>query len=77
MKKSLKEQIERIHTLTYGKPIIKESVLQILLNEQQVQSTNDPRKADFVGKDEQGKSITNDKLLLGEIQLVPICQDMG
>ena len=69
MKKTLREQIERIHTLTYGKKIIKEGFLDDLLgrevDEQDsvASKIDNSKKADAVGKDEQGKEVADPKLL--------------
>jgi peptidoglycan hydrolase-like protein with peptidoglycan-binding domain len=75
MKKTLREQIERIHTLTYGKKIVKEGFLDDLLGrkEKEVDEQTPPddpaskidnsKKADAVGKDEQGKNVADPKLL--------------
>lgn len=62
MKKTLKEQIERIHTLTYGKTISKDGFLTNLMNEG-VQKIDDPKKADFVGTDSGGQKIKDKNLL--------------
>lgn len=67
MKKSLREQIERIHTLTYGKTLIKEGFLDDLLgrevDEQSSQKIDSPKLADKVGTDTQGKKIEDTKLV--------------
>ena len=67
MKKSLREQIERIHTLTYGKKVVKEGFLDDLLgkevDEQSTQKIDDPKLADKVGTDSQGKKIDDTKLV--------------
>lgn len=63
MKKSLKEQIERIHTLTYGKKVSKGDFLENLLSEQVVTKVDDPKKADLVGTDTSGKQLADDKLV--------------
>jgi len=65
MKKTLKEQLERIHTLTYGKKVIKEGFLDDLFGKKDVdeQSATDSKKSDVVGKDNQGKQIDNSKLV--------------
>jgi murein DD-endopeptidase MepM/ murein hydrolase activator NlpD len=65
MKKTLKEQLERIHTLTYGKKVIKEGFLDDLFGKKDVdeQSATDSKKSDVVGKDNQGKQIDDSKLV--------------
>lgn len=59
MKKTLKEDLERIHELTYGKRIINESgfIDKILNNigvgssDKKTEKVDDPKKADFVSSD--------------------------
>jgi hypothetical protein len=56
MKKSLKEELHRIHEITYGNKIINESFIDNILNKIGVKSdvdksTDDPKKADFVSPD--------------------------
>lgn len=66
MKKSLREQIERIYTLTYGKNLVKEGFLDDLLGrevDEQTKTIDEPKKADNVGKDNQGNIIADDKLV--------------
>ena len=54
MKRPFNEQLSRIYKLTYGKNIIKETILDDLISRIQNPTTNkidDPRKADFVSRD--------------------------
>lgn len=56
MKKSLKEELHRIHQITYGNKIINESFIDGILNkigvkDNDVKSLDDPKKADLVSPD--------------------------
>lgn len=49
MKKTLQEELERIHSLTYGKEMVnEEGFFKKLLNKVGLTKTDDPKKADFV-----------------------------
>ena len=65
-KKTLQEQLERIHTISYGKKVIKEGFLDDLFGKdmkEQSKMTTDPKKADVAGLDSQGKQIDDSKLV--------------
>lgn len=51
MKKSLSEQLERIHKLNYGKSVIKEGFVDDILKTVGLKKVDDPKKADLVGSD--------------------------
>lgn len=51
MKKSLQEDLKRIHTLTYGTQVIEEGFLDNILKAVGIKKTDDPKKADLVSDD--------------------------
>ncbi len=51
MKKSLQEDLERIHTLTYGPKVIEEGFLDNILKAAGIKKKDDPTKADLVSDD--------------------------
>lgn len=51
MKKSLQEELKRIHTLTYGTEIIEEGFLDNILKAVGIKKKDDPKKADLVSDD--------------------------
>lgn len=56
MKKTLKEELERIHSLTYGTKVIEENFIDRILKKtglksDNVQKVDDPKKADLVSDD--------------------------
>jgi hypothetical protein len=52
MKKTLTEELERIHSITYGKNVINEGLLDTILTKIGVKkSVDDPKKADLVSDD--------------------------
>lgn len=51
MKKSLQEDLERIHTLTYGPKVIEEGFLDNILKAAGIRKKDDPTKADLVSDD--------------------------
>lgn len=51
MKKSLQEDLKRIHTLTYGSEVINEGFLDNILKAVGIKKTDDPKKADLVSDD--------------------------
>jgi hypothetical protein len=51
MKKSLQEDLKRIHTLTYGNEVINEGFLDNILKAVGIKKTDDPKKADLVSDD--------------------------
>jgi hypothetical protein len=51
MKKSLQEDLKRIHTLTYGTQVIEEGFLDNILKAVGLKKTDDPKKADLVSDD--------------------------
>lgn len=51
MKKTLKEELERIHEITYGKETITEGFLDNILSKVGLKKKDDPKKADLVSKD--------------------------
>lgn len=57
MKRTLQEDLERIHSITYGKQIIQEGLLDDILKKvglkkgEQTQKIDDPKKADLVSSD--------------------------
>lgn len=51
MKKSLIEQLERMHRLNYGKEVIKEGFLDNILKATGLKKADDPKKADLVTAD--------------------------
>lgn len=57
MKRTLQEDLERIHSLTYGKQVIQEGLLDDILKKvglkkgEQTQKIDDPKKADLVSSD--------------------------
>ena len=53
MKKSLQEDLKRIHTLTYGSEVINEGFLDNILKAVGIKKTDDPKKADLVSDDVQ------------------------
>jgi hypothetical protein len=59
MKKTLKEDLERIHGLTYGKKVLNESFIDNILNKvglsgkDDIKKVDDPKKADLVTTDVQ------------------------
>ena len=51
MKKSLQEDLKRIHSLTYGSEVINEGFLDNILKAVGIKKTDDPKKADLVSDD--------------------------
>lgn len=51
MKKSLQEDLKRIHTLTYGPKVIEEGFLDNILKAAGIRKKDDPAKADLVSDD--------------------------
>ena len=58
MKKSLQEDLKRIHTLTYGSEVINEGFLDNILKAVGIKKTDDPKKADLVSDDVESFYIT-------------------
>jgi hypothetical protein len=65
MKRILKEQLERIHRLNYGNKVISEGFIDDLLSgvKKVAKTFDDPKKADLVGKTDQGVKLTSDSLV--------------
>lgn len=59
MKRILKEQLERIHRLNYGSKAINEGFLDSIFggSGKETKTLDDPKKADLVGKDIEGKKL--------------------
>lgn len=53
MKKSLQEDLKRIHTLTYGSEVMNEGFLDNILKAVGIKKSDDPKKADLVSDDVQ------------------------
>jgi len=51
MKKTLQEELERIHGITYGKEVMTEGFLDNILSKVGLKKKDDPKKADLVSKD--------------------------
>jgi peptidoglycan hydrolase-like protein with peptidoglycan-binding domain len=51
MKKTLQEELERIHNITYGKEVMTEGFLDNILSKIGLKKKDDPKKADLVSKD--------------------------
>lgn len=51
MKKTLKEELERIHTITYGKENLSEGFMDSILNKVGGSKIDDPKKTDLVSDD--------------------------
>lgn len=51
MKRTLQEELEKIHGITYGKEVISESFLNNILSKVGLKKKDDPKKADLVSKD--------------------------
>jgi hypothetical protein len=51
MKRTLQEELEKIHGITYGKEVISESFLNNILTKVGLKKKDDPKKADLVSKD--------------------------
>lgn len=58
MKKSLQEDLKRIHTLTYGSEVINEGFLDNILKAVGIKKADDPKKADLVSDDVESFYIT-------------------
>lgn len=65
MKRILKEQLERIHRLNYGNKVISEGFIDDLLSgvKKAVKTFDDPKKADFVGKTDQGVKLPTNTIV--------------